>query len=298
MATAVGYGYEGLSAGAAIPVGAGQFWDSFTAADNTAVAEAGASTVGLRGCRITNVTVGQGGYLTRTFTPSSSFTMSVEFFLPTPPTAGQQRLFDLGSSSAQYLRLDQNSDNRLLVRNAAASTISAPQMGMATAGTVGDKMRWRIYWAKGATTSTGTLRSELTNLTTSALIVDNQSTALNMGTADADRIRMGYPLSTNAGVLFFDHDQIVVATDPSSISDLAGPGLPVPPFGAPGGLSATPISPTQIDLNWDDTSTATGYDVERDAAVIATGVAVSAFSDTGLSPGTSHDYRVRATKGA
>ena len=63
---------------------------------------------------------------------------------------------------------------------------------------------------------------------------------------------------------------------------------------APTGLTATPISSSEIDLDWDDSSGATGYDVERNGVVVASPT-TSSRADTGLSPSTSYTYRVRST---
>src|SRR6185436_2886465 len=69
---------------------------------------------------------------------------------------------------------------------------------------------------------------------------------------------------------------------------------------APSGLTATPVSPVQIDLAWQPSAGATAYDVERslngggswNTAGTST---TTSFSDTGLSGGTTYSYRVRAT---
>lgn len=65
-------------------------------------------------------------------------------------------------------------------------------------------------------------------------------------------------------------------------------------FGAPTGLTDTAKTDTTIDLAWDAVTGASGYDVERDSAVIATDVADTTFQDTGLDPSTEYTYRVRA----
>jgi uncharacterized repeat protein (TIGR03806 family) len=68
----------------------------------------------------------------------------------------------------------------------------------------------------------------------------------------------------------------------------------------PGGLAASVISSTQIDLTWNaviDTGGAglAGYRVLRNGAVIATvGAGTTTAADTGLSAGTAYTYRVRA----
>jgi uncharacterized repeat protein (TIGR02543 family) len=80
----------------------------------------------------------------------------------------------------------------------------------------------------------------------------------------------------------------------------------VPPVSvpaAPGGLSATPISTSQINLVWTDNATnATGFVVDRagnsggpytDIATMAGGI--TNYSDTGLAQNTTYYYVVRAT---
>jgi len=63
----------------------------------------------------------------------------------------------------------------------------------------------------------------------------------------------------------------------------------------PTNLSATPISPTQIDLSWTastDNEGVTGYNIVRNEVTIATSTS-TAYSDTNLSPGT-YSYQVSA----
>jgi titin len=76
---------------------------------------------------------------------------------------------------------------------------------------------------------------------------------------------------------------------------------PDPPI-APGSLTATAVSHTQIDLAWaDNSSNESGFKIERkltSAAVFAeiatVGANVTSFSSTGLSASTSYTHRVRA----
>ena len=81
----------------------------------------------------------------------------------------------------------------------------------------------------------------------------------------------------------------------------AGPDTQAPTV--PAGLSATPVSATQINLAWTastDNVGVTGYRVERcQGAGCANFVQVGApagasFNDTGLAAATSYSYRVRA----
>lgn len=82
---------------------------------------------------------------------------------------------------------------------------------------------------------------------------------------------------------------------------VAGSMKPVEPD-APSGLSATPISSSEINLAWTDNATnEQGYKIERKLGVggtyaeIATvGAGVTSYSDTGLAPDTTYYYRVRA----
>jgi hypothetical protein len=68
---------------------------------------------------------------------------------------------------------------------------------------------------------------------------------------------------------------------------------------APSNLSATPFSGSRIDLTWNASTDNIGvvdYDVYRDGAKIST-VTETSYNDTGLSPGTSYSYYVKASDG-
>jgi fibronectin type 3 domain-containing protein len=73
------------------------------------------------------------------------------------------------------------------------------------------------------------------------------------------------------------------------------------PPSKPGGLSATPVSHSQVDLSWGPASDAqTGvdyYKIYRDGVQIDTATDTT-YSDTGLSPGTTYSYEVSAVNGA
>ncbi|HKU77455.1 MAG TPA: fibronectin type III domain-containing protein [Pyrinomonadaceae bacterium] len=80
---------------------------------------------------------------------------------------------------------------------------------------------------------------------------------------------------------------------------------PAPPAvpAAPSGLTATPVSRTQINLSWADNSgNETGFKIERCknanctnyAEVAQVGANVTTFADTGLTKNTTYRYRVRA----
>jgi chitodextrinase len=80
----------------------------------------------------------------------------------------------------------------------------------------------------------------------------------------------------------------------STASDATAPATPT-------GLTATAVSPSQINLSWTAATNAatnnveaTGYNVYRDGSQIATLGAVTTFQDTGLAASTSYSYTVEA----
>ncbi len=99
-----------------------------------------------------------------------------------------------------------------------------------------------------------------------------------------------------------------VAGNLSAYSNIASGSIPdTQPPTDPSGLSASPISASQIDLNWTastDDVAVTQYSVERCqgtgcSAFTQVGTSsAAAFSDRGLSSGTAYSYRVRATDAA
>jgi subtilisin family serine protease len=75
------------------------------------------------------------------------------------------------------------------------------------------------------------------------------------------------------------------------------------PLAAPGGVSATLVSPSQIDLGWTDPGdTETDIHIERCTGmgctnfswIASVGQNVTSYSNTGLASSTSYSYRVRA----
>ena len=75
------------------------------------------------------------------------------------------------------------------------------------------------------------------------------------------------------------------------------------PVSAPGSLTATAVSSSQINLTWvDSNSSETGYLVERSlssssgfAQIASLPANSQSYSNTGLASGTTYYYRVRAT---
>lgn len=87
--------------------------------------------------------------------------------------------------------------------------------------------------------------------------------------------------------------QQVIALEAVPTEDVTPPSIPM-------GVTATIISPTAIDLVWSpstDDVGVTGYEVWRDGVQLAT-VITTAFIDTELTAGTSHQYWVKALDAA
>ena len=83
-------------------------------------------------------------------------------------------------------------------------------------------------------------------------------------------------------------------------NEASGTTLPDPPE-APSELFADVLSTTEIELSWTDNSdNESGFELERRLSrggftrIAALGVDADSFTDTGLSPGTTYTYRIRA----
>lgn len=74
-------------------------------------------------------------------------------------------------------------------------------------------------------------------------------------------------------------------------SPASGTTLVAPP-GSPDNITATATN-TSITVTWDAVADATSYDIELDGAVINNGM-LTAYTHSGLNPGTQHTYRIRA----
>ena len=105
-----------------------------------------------------------------------------------------------------------------------------------------------------------------------------------------------------AGTTYYYEVQATSATTTSEPSNQAD-ATTMPAI--PGGLSATPMSTSRIDLAWNDVAGESGYTIERSTnggaywtqiATVAAGV--TQYQDTGLAAATWYQYRVRAWNAA
>ena len=114
--------------------------------------------------------------------------------------------------------------------------------------------------------------------------------------------------SANAGMQTFSVTFGTAGTQSLTVTDTANAsltgtqsGITVSPA-APTGLAATAVSSSQINLTWNASAGATGYEVERSLSA-ASGFAevgtatTTSYSDTGLTAGTTYYYQVIATGG-
>jgi fermentation-respiration switch protein FrsA (DUF1100 family) len=178
---------------------------------------------------------------------------------------------------------------RAAVRHEAAGTLRLLNISATTgssSATLVAGQKLRLEWAVDGPGGTQSL--EIYRGTNSEGLTPDETLSGTFTSNTADNIGAMWATSVPGFVSLFDE---VRCTDTPAVQ--IGPAAV---FGVPTGLATTPVSSTEIDLDWNPVFEATGYDVERDAVVIALDVATNAYSDTGLSPSTTYDYRVRAVK--
>ncbi|HET7830257.1 MAG TPA: Ig-like domain-containing protein [Candidatus Limnocylindrales bacterium] len=106
----------------------------------------------------------------------------------------------------------------------------------------------------------------------------------DLGSTPIAKIQLGEHQARTFDVLF---DDVVAA--PAFIND----GDTVAPA-TPANFSSTAVSPIRIDLSWDPVSDASGYNLYRNGALVASLGAVSQYSDAALVPATTYQYLLRA----
>jgi hypothetical protein len=146
-----------------------------------------------------------------------------------------------------------------------------------------------------------------TSLTNVAAIVTNRTITISWDTVAPDAkydVEVDGVLSDNGTDTIYHHTGLAAnefhtykirVKDNDNVGEwvaiLSLSTLPDPPD-APTNIEAFPTT-NSIELHWDKTNGATGYDVEVDGQTNELG-AENSYTHQGLAPGTAHQYRVRA----
>ena len=104
----------------------------------------------------------------------------------------------------------------------------------------------------------------------------------------SDRDVVGFQLNGTLDGMMLDGLPALAGTDTSSFPS----STPTPPS-TPTGFALTPVSSSQIDLSWNASPGAPGYNIYK-VGTIPQSVTTTSFSDTGLPPLTNHCYYVTA----
>ena len=203
-----------------------------------------------------------------------------------------------GQTYSYRVRAANDGGNSAYSNIAAATTTGAlPAPGGLTA-TARSTTQIDLTWTETSTTETAFLieRCAGTGCTAFAQIAQTgANVTAYFDTTAAASTAYSYRVRATDGPTFSPYSNVASATTPGT--------LPA----APSALTASVASSTQINLTWQDNATnETGYKIERCtnagctafAQIAQVGADVAAYSDTGLTGGTSYSYRVRATNAA
>jgi hypothetical protein len=194
------------------------------------------------------------------------------------------------NAAAANITVRTPSSTGLLVPVASGEVWSVGIYGRWGSGTA-KNLRCDLRWMNGATTESATqpsLGSSVAMNTTGWV----QSVAEG-ATAPADAVGLRVRVVVVGAVLddtfYLDGLQMEKAATLPAFDTGGGGGL-----GIPQNLTATTVSATQIDLDWDAVTGATGYDIERNGSVVVFDHTTNSYSDTGLASSTEYTYRVRS----
>jgi hypothetical protein len=221
----------------------------------------------------------QGLPSTYTFTTADA---GVATFTVTLETAGSQTIAETSASGTDT--------STIAVRPAAASQFVIPDLSTATVGTPQSfTVIAEDAYGNVATGYTGTVKFSSSD--TAATLPGNAPFT-----------------SAEAGVQTFSVTFETAGTQSLTVTDTVNSsvrgtqsGIVVAPA-APSGLIAKTVSSSQINLTWNSSAGATGYEVERSLSATSgfaeVGTATTTkYSDTGLTAGTTYYYKVIATGG-
>jgi hypothetical protein len=215
-------------------------------------------------------------------------------------TANQTAYSDTGlSGGTQYtyrVRATNSGGNSAYSSTASATTVAtvvAPASPSLLSATSPDSSHTSLTWTDNSNNETGVLieRSiDGATFTQVGSVAANTTSYIDTGLAAATQYTYRVCATNSAGNSVY--------TNAVSVTTSASPVTPI----APSGLTATPISSSQVNLSWVDNSTdETAFIIERSADGVnfsqcaTTGANSTSYSDNGLSAGTAYYYRVRAS---
>ena len=275
-------------------------------------------------------------------TDSATASVSASVTVPAAPSG---LVATAASSTRINLTWTDNSSNETGFKVERASSATGPfsQIGTASAASYSDMsapVASTSFYRVSATNTAGTSApSNVASATTSdnvpaapsgLVATAASSTRINLTWSDNSSNETGFKverassatgtfsqIGTATGASFSDTSAPVASTSfyrvsatntagASTPSNVASATTPDNPPAAPASLSASGVSPSQINLAWPDSSSnETGFKIERASAaagpwtqVAVTGASTTGWSNTGLSASTTWYYRVKASNAA
>ena len=181
------------------------------------------------------------------------------------------------------------------IANAFTAVIGSPTAPSNLNALAISKAQIDLAWTDNATDETGYTIQRSASATFTGVTTITQNVVDLTAYSDLGR---------TANTTYFYRVRAFNATGPSAWSNTAfATTLPLAPPAAPSGLSATAVSPSQIDLTWtDNANNETGFTIQRSTSPAFAGVTtitqnvvnLVAYSNTGRAQNTTYYYRVRA----